>query len=69
MTTPLEKMINATVVCTVCSAPMGKCDCWTKCTTPGCTWSYRKGEFCQNCNAGANKPPEMKKSKKNLKTI
>jgi hypothetical protein len=32
--------------CTVCGA--AKCDCWTKCAKPGCSWSYRKGTRCDN---------------------
>jgi hypothetical protein len=35
--------------CAICSAEQGQCDCWTKCPTPRCTWSYRKGESCPNC--------------------
>lgn len=35
--------------CTVCDAQAGTCDCWTKCRTPGCTWSYRTGTSCPNC--------------------
>ncbi len=35
--------------CTVCGADQGDCDCWTKCRSVGCTWSYRKGTFCPNC--------------------
>ena len=39
------------MTCTVCgTAQSVGCDCWTKCRTPGCTWSYRKGEICPNCN-------------------
>jgi hypothetical protein len=34
--------------CTVCGAGHGQCDCWTKCTLPGCSWSYRKGTQCRN---------------------
>lgn len=34
--------------CTVCRSPAGTCDCWTKCQSPGCTWSYRKGTACKN---------------------
>lgn len=35
--------------CAVCGVDQGGCDCWTKCRTFGCTWSYRKGTSCPNC--------------------
>jgi hypothetical protein len=40
---------RAKLQCTVCGSDRGACDCWTKCKTVGCTWSYRKGTFCPNC--------------------
>ena len=43
--TPLQRTVDSVMKCTVCGAPMGKCDCWTKCS---CGWSYRKGSYCTN---------------------
>jgi hypothetical protein len=47
---PIEIMIDSSdLKCTVCgtSSRVG-CDCWTKCSRPGCKWSYRKGAACNN---------------------
>ena len=48
---PLEKMIMANVVCTICGARPGACDCWTQCK---CGWSFRKGTSCRNPECGGD---------------
>ena len=49
MSTParsgLTALIDSHMRCTVCDAPMGGCDCWTRCS---CGWSFEKGEACRN---------------------
>lgn len=43
---PIDMLLDGVVFkCTICKAPMGTCDCWTKCQ---CGHSYRKGAKCQN---------------------
>lgn len=43
---PIDILLDRAVFkCTVCKAPMGTCDCWTKCE---CGHSYRKGGKCGN---------------------
>lgn len=42
---PLERAIDAAMVCLKCGAKMGGCDCWTPCP---CGWSYEKGGKCRN---------------------
>jgi len=41
--------------CTVCGAGYGQCDCWVKCSIPGCAWSYRKGRKCGNPRHSPNR--------------
>lgn len=48
MASPIETMIYNVVKCLKCGAAMGKCDCWTKCKSPGCTWFVEKGKKCRN---------------------
>jgi hypothetical protein len=38
-------MIDAVMPCTICGAPMGKCDCWANCP---CGWAFQKGGACRN---------------------
>jgi len=45
MPSPLDKMIEAAVVCTKCGAKPGQCDCWEKCS---CGWFAEKGKPCRN---------------------
>lgn len=42
---PVERMIDHAMRCTLCDAKAGACDCWTPCR---CGWLYRKGEACRN---------------------
>lgn len=44
---------NSRMRCTLCDAPMGKCDCWTKCS---CGWSFEKGTACRNPNCPESVP-------------
>jgi hypothetical protein len=57
MSAPIDRLFDqAKMVCTVCGAGQGKCDCWTECA---CGWSYRKGESCRNvdCTHSGPRPP------------
>lgn len=45
MSSPINQLIDSVMKCGKCGAPMGKCDCWTKCK---CGWSYEKGGKCNN---------------------
>lgn len=39
------------MLCTLCNAPMGKCECWTKCS---CGWTYERGTECRNPDCTAH---------------
>jgi hypothetical protein len=44
--TPIERMLDQmAMICTICRAPKGMCNCWTECT---CGWFYEKGGTCRN---------------------
>lgn len=50
----IRRAIDAVMRCTVCGAPMGMCDCWTRCP---CGWSFEKGTTCRNpAHAAATLP-------------
>lgn len=51
MGTSLDRMILSAVRCTICGAPYGQCDCWTK---HHCGWSFRKGTSCRNPACGGS---------------
>jgi hypothetical protein len=52
MTSPFDRMIMASVKCTICGAGYGKCDCWKKC--PRCGWSFQKGKKCRSPQCGGD---------------
>lgn len=41
----IGKMIEQNVLCTLCGAKYGQCDCWQKCS---CGRSFEKGTQCNN---------------------
>jgi hypothetical protein len=46
MSSPIDKMIDASVQCLKCGKPgYLTCDCWEKCT---CGWVAEKGKPCNN---------------------
>jgi len=42
---PIERMIDSVMKCSLCEAPMGTCDCWTHCS---CGWWAKTGYACRN---------------------
>ncbi len=49
MKTPMDILFDrAAMKCAICGAKAGTCDCWHKCTIPGCHWSVQKGHRCNN---------------------
>lgn len=45
MPSPINTLIDATMRCVKCNAPMGHCDCWERCS---CGWSTERGQPCGN---------------------
>jgi len=45
MAAPINRMVDAVMRCVKCDAPMGTCDCWTRCS---CGWFAEKGKPCRN---------------------
>lgn len=66
MSTPIEKMIDAALVCSKCGAKgMFNCDCYERCT---CGWIANKGEPCSNpettrCSTKVKYGRRLKRSK------
>lgn len=45
MSSPLNKLIDSVVSCTICGSKFGTCKCWVKCV---CGWFRRNGKKCNN---------------------
>lgn len=41
----LDRLMDSTMRCVKCNAPMGHCACWEKCS---CGWSTERGQPCGN---------------------
>jgi hypothetical protein len=50
VTSPLDRLMDTTMVCLKCGAPMQQgCECWEKCT---CGWFADAGKPCRNPETG-----------------